>query len=102
MQPGRRTRKNKKRALESDKRFSCDELVIDEVVRTYWDELITQRGEIAIGLAHRLPEAKTARNEGKRSRRGNGLRNCYIEENNNYSELLRLQMLVHGLLAMHI
>ena len=67
MQPGRRTRKNKKRALESDKRFSCDELVIDEVVRTYWDELITQRGEIAIGLAHRLPEAKTARNEGKRS-----------------------------------
>jgi hypothetical protein len=39
--------------------------VIDEVVRTYWDELITQRGEIAIRLAHRLPEAKTARNEGK-------------------------------------
>lgn len=45
----------KKRALGSGKRISMHELVIDEAVCTYWDELITQRGEIAIDFAHRLP-----------------------------------------------
>src|SRR5215469_3886093 len=43
MHPVRKMKQKKEPALGSDKRFPCDELVIDEVVRTCWDKLSTQR-----------------------------------------------------------